>query len=301
MILRYTKTVVVFDGSVKEALLYFDHIIPVFLLGEVLPLYKKQPIEDDQGFWNYRLLPDLKWRLVPDEKKILPPHLVDVAGFVGKLVAVNNAVSLALKGVNIDYAAAEHITVLLNKFMDDFDLWTTPFVCSDRLFSAEDIDRSEIVISLASLKLVDVDRCSWEQIFEFRRDEEARDKLRRLRLFAYENYAGKSKDYVEDDILKRMADYDQAVKQWGFETTQGALNMLLNSKIMGGALTGSLVSTLFGAPILAVATAAAGGTLEIGRIALEVRKQRFALRKLAAENPVSYISLIKSKLEKKAE
>jgi hypothetical protein len=45
-----------------------------------------------------------------------------------------------------------------------------------------------------------------------------------------------------------------------------------------------------------VATAAGGGVLEIGRIALEVSKQRFALRKLIAENPVSYISHVRSKL-----
>jgi hypothetical protein len=182
-------------------------------------------------------------------------------------------------------------------FVADFGLEALPVDCYGNLFSEKDGVQSEFVIRLASLRLVDVRRCSWEHLLEFRRDNEARDKLRRLRLFAYENYAGKSKDYVEDDILKRIADYDEAVKQWGLETTQSALNMLLTSKIVGEVSAGSLVSTFFGAPTLAAAAAVGGSALlEIGRIALEVSKQRLALRKLAAGNPVSYISHVRSKL-----
>ena len=75
--------------------------------------------------------------------------------------------------------------------------------------------------------------------------------------------------------------------------------MLLNSKMLAGALGGSLVSTLFGAPAVAVATAVGGVSLEIGRIALEVGRQQFALRKLMTENPVSYISHARSILEGK--
>ncbi|MGI8569331.1 MAG: hypothetical protein ACR2KT_09830 [Methylocella sp.] len=187
-----------------------------------------------------------------------------------------------------DYAEIEEVAArALYGFVDDFGLKALPLDCPGNLFSEEDADQSEIVISLASLRLVDASCCSWEQILEFRRDGEARDKLRRLRLFAYDNYAGKSKDYVEDDILKRIADYDEAAKQWGFETTLSALNMLL-------------VSTFFGAPSVAVATAVGGGVLEIGRLALDVTKQRFALRRLIRENPVSYISHVRSQLQNDA-
>jgi hypothetical protein len=302
MMIRYTKTAIVL-GSAKEALLYFDHIIPVTLH---LEMFRAGNLVLPPGFHRQILPPEL--RQAPQFMEELGVLSTSALWFGGR-ATVLEFIRREASGDVYDYplelprlpdhefaSAAEVFARAFSKFVADFGLKALPIDCFGNLFSEEDGGQFELVISLRSLRLADVSRCSWEQILEFRRDDEARDKLRRLRLFAYENYAGKSKDYIEDDILKRIADYDQAIKQWGFETTQSALNMLLNSKIMGGALTGSLVSTLFGAPTLAVATGVAGGALEIGRIALEVSKQRFALRKLITENPVSYISHVRSKL-----
>jgi hypothetical protein len=300
-VVRYANTAIVF-GSVREALLYFDHIVPVNISWELVQVGAKFGSLDLPR--NFR-----------DE--VLPPELSRDPQFFKKLVTVNNAVydsqriiikkfgypcmpkSDILSDALSDADCASQLETAATEFFSlvgDFGLQELTLDAGD-LCCVDDANQSEVVITLPSLSLVDVSHCSWEQILEFRRDDEARDKLRRLRLFAYENYAGKSKDYVEDDILKRIADYDRTVKQWGFETIQSALNMLLTSKVGGGALPGSLVSTLFGAPTLAVATAVGGGVLEIGRIALEVSKQRFALRKLTAENPVSYISHIRSKFK----
>jgi hypothetical protein len=85
----------------------------------------------------------------------------------------------------------------------------------------------------------------------------------------------------------------------GFETRHGVLNMLLTSKMLAGALTGSFLSTLFGAPATVIVAAGAAIAIELGRTTLEVGKQRFAFRKLMTENPVSYISLAKAELEHK--
>jgi hypothetical protein len=48
---------------------------------------------------------------------------------------------------------------------------------------------------------------------------------------------------------------------------------------------------------MAVVAAVSGGTLEIGRITLEITKQRLALRSLMRENPVSFISYAREKLQ----
>jgi hypothetical protein len=164
------------------------------------------------------------------------------------------------------------------------------------LIVEEDVEQSDVTMTVASLQLIHADNLSWQQILEFRRDSEARDKLRRLRLFAYDNYSGKPKQYIEDDILQRISDYEDAVKKWGFETKAGLLNMLLNSKMLAAGLTGSLISTLFHAPITALVTAGGGIGIEIGHVALELSKQRFAMRQMMVDNPVSYISWAKSKL-----
>ncbi|MGA7219934.1 MAG: hypothetical protein WBX38_16580 [Candidatus Sulfotelmatobacter sp.] len=101
-------------------------------------------------------------------------------------------------------------------------------------------------MTIADLKLIDASRSSWEHISEFRGDSGGQQKLRRFRLFAYENYSGKTRSFVEDDILTRLADYDSAVKKWGFDTVQGALNTILGSKISIATVGASVVSALFG-------------------------------------------------------
>ncbi|MGH6846637.1 MAG: hypothetical protein ACREC0_04135 [Methylocella sp.] len=313
-------------GSLKNALLYFDHIVPVNIYLEMLPgriLHKMiapksglsglSPLPDEP-FGPDDLAPALlalrsfkqmitrkSWLSpLPDESlfggldDILPPSLRSNAG-VDRLISVNVEMS-RLINVRLKSGLSEKPTVFY-QFVNDFRLGTLPLDIGGSVPTDKPEPESDTVISLASLDLIDGERASWEQIKEFRGDIEARDRLRRLRLFAYANYKGKSKDFVEDDILTKIADYEAAVKKWGFETAQGALNMLLTSKVIGGALAGSLVSTLFGVPTIAAVAAASGGALEIGRITLEITKQRLALRNLMSENPVSFISYAREKLQ----
>jgi hypothetical protein len=303
----YANTAITF-GNLKGPLIYYDHVVPVFYggMGALPHIFEAMHL----GSWGEPLPDVLPIGFgVPD---VYPPALRDNADFHDRLWLVNGYVAyLAIRATasksEVDWRSDEEnawsykrATTAFYEFVNEFSLGKLPLDFGNRVksqVSDESEPESDTVISLASLDLIDTERASWEQIREFRRDIEAHDKLRRLRLFAYANYQGKSKDFVEDDILTRIADYEAAVKKWGFETAQGALNMLLTSKVIGGALAGSLVSTLFGAPTIAVVAAASGGALEVGRISLEITKQRLALRSLMRENPVSFISYAREKLQ----
>jgi hypothetical protein len=118
-------------------------------------------------------------------------------------------------------------------------------------------------------------------------------------LFAYDNYLGKPKAYVEDDILQRVDDYETTVKEWGFQTREGAVNILASSKWLTGT-AGALISTLFGAPPAIVLAGAAAGApkaaIELSRLGIYLSKQYFMLRKMFKENPVSYLSYAKKEL-----
>ena len=120
-----------------------------------------------------------------------------------------------------------------------------------------------------------------------------------LRLFALENYSGQPKSFIEDDLSVRLSDFQEAVRKWGFETKYAAFTTIPSSKILARALTGTLVSALLDAPLAAAASALVGVALEVGRITMEVKKRRFALRSLMAENPVCYISEARSRLSGK--
>jgi hypothetical protein len=184
---------------------------------------------------------------------------------------------------------------VLANFLEKFDLFELPIDASKKMISKEGASETELCITLASKSIIKVDSVDWKQIMEFRRDKDAKEKLRRFRLFVNANYVGKSKAYVEDDILKRMDDYETTVKEWGFETAESSVNILVSSKWLLGT-AGALISTLFGAPPAVVLAGAPGAAIELGRLGIYLSKQCFMLRTTLKENPVSYLSYAKKKL-----
>ena len=306
---EYSNTAIVF-GNLEEALLYFDYAIPVnFAHQMMMHETKMASMTPEDRFSSLKAMFDSLVASIPREigSPLLPPALRADPQFLHALEELNAANFCMLNEL-----IAIHLGLLpqvgkpefgelacsrFNNLVTNFGLTSALIDVVGSLVVEEDTAESDIGVSLAGLNLIDVEHCSWIHIVEFRRDTEARDKMRSLRLFAYDNYTGRSREYIQDDILKRIADFNEAVRRWGFETRHGALTMLLNSKTLGEALTGSLISTLFGAPVPAVVTAVGGLAIEFGRVALEVTKQRFALRKLVAENAVSYITYARSKLK----
>ena len=267
----YQTTVVAF-GDLKNAALYFDHLIPVYLAVELL---------SDKLEWD---------SLVGQgARDLLPAALRDRPDFTQQLSEVNLAtLNLLLKftiqhfglkpqikgiseeeyAVLEDRAASEYF-----RFIDEYGLRDYPLASGAGPATAwmgdDDDSASSPVVTLTDLKLVDASKVPWEQIFEFRRDLQARDRLRRLRLFAYDNYAGRSRAYIEDDILTRVSQYEETVRQWGLEAVQGALSVVLNSKLTASVIAGSLLSSLFGQPITTLIATGAGTVVELGHIGVD--------------------------------
>lgn len=252
----YSKTAISLV-SLKETALYFDYVIPINLgvalilsMGPERLRHEENPFGDLEQFWP----PGLTGQLVP-------PHLRANRVFKERLPQVNEAtLHWSLKGLVKRYGLPPRIAGVsdeqyqqierrvndeFNAFIEDFDLHTCPLDASSMTLSDETPSDS-VIMAIASLELIDAQTVGWSQILEFRKSSEARDKLRRLRLFAFENYAGRSRAFIEDDLHQRLSDYHDALKEWGFETRQGTISALLHSKLMGSALTGSLVSALFG-------------------------------------------------------
>jgi len=300
-------------GKAKESALYFDHVIPVINgieeLTDYMTAYGTQLEAGQEQSEAIRY--GLEFAAIPANflDSILPPDLANNRDFHTHLLeAIKKSRDAAIKFAR-DYldTGQLHLDELFHLFLHGvcgriitgYDLTHIPIdipglFISDPPSSGE----AEIAVTLSALNLIDPRKVTWEQILEFRRDKDAQTKLRRLRMFAFENYRGKSKSFIEDDISVRIADYNDAVQKWKFDRKLGAFTSLLNSKILGGALAGTLLSAQLGAPLSTMASASVG-VLEIGRIALELRKSHFALRSLMAENPVCYISEAKAKLAEK--
>jgi hypothetical protein len=154
----------------------------------------------------------------------------------------------------------------------------------------------QFALSISGMDLIDANKLTWDQVLEFRRDQESRAALRRLRLFFQDNLGGKDADYISDKLASLVEDHDRAARLWGFETAQRALSVAFTHKSLIASSAGGIASALAGAP-LAVAAAAAifvplgSFGLEFSRAALDAAKSRTTeptkfltkLRKLGAD------------------
>jgi len=160
----------------------------------------------------------------------------------------------------------------------------------------EDIESSDSnsysALVLSDLSLVDASKASWEQILELRKDPDARSKIRNLRLFFHNNYANQSAAYIADDLHRRIDEYNLARKRLGFETATGSISALLDAKSLQAAATTGIAAAFVGGPIGGISSAV---LVEIGSMALEFSKKRFAIKEFENSHELAYLIKVKKK------
>ncbi len=145
-------------------------------------------------------------------------------------------------------------------------------------------------LGLSGVPLVDASKASWEQILELRKDPEARSKLRNLRLFFHNNYQGMPTSFVIDDLGRRLDEYSATRKRLGFESTNGCISSLLDAKSLQAAAATSIAAAFFGGPIASLGTAV---LVELGGVALEFSRKRYAIREFEKTHDLAYLIEIK--------
>ncbi|WP_146139982.1 hypothetical protein [Marinobacterium halophilum] len=187
----------------------------------------------------------------------------------------------------------------LNEYMRKSGFRDTPILIpGDSLITNNPImeNTQDILIELINVPAVNTENAQWNQIFEFRSDTESVAKLRRLRLYLHQTYAGKSKDFLIDHFYSSLEDYNSAARKHGFDLKTGVLSGLINSKSLLATSGATFSSVLFGEPILASVTAAGGALLEVGKISLELSKAKFSSEEFTNQHPLTYIIEANNKL-----
>lgn len=293
--------------ATKEAALYFDNVIP-FLVGA-------EAVSDLTSLRrrDLRKLDDATTKLVVE---LLPESLRGSKKFAAawsdlEKVGVIARFKPILDQYGIDdalgYLSPAEYRDLVATFgrrfaplASRFDLYGLPVVTPNRIIG-EASPGDDVLLAIRGLNLVDASKASWDQVLAFRKDADARARLRRLRLFAIENYQNRSRAFIEDDLLSRIDAYDEQVRRWGFVTRHSVLGMLLSSKALGAAMGGTLLSAFVGAPALAALSAVGGIAIEVGQVALEISKRRFELRSALRDSPISYVAEAKARLSARRE
>lgn len=303
----YMTTAIAF-GNLKNASLYFDYLVPINFLYDLQVEEVRTAIRGNGQSWR-----DIARAAFDAE--FLPPDIVLQPGFARAITDLNAICrnctlkrSFEQSGRPTEglfqgqYPADDDLFFAKYfDFINDYGLGGCPLVFPDggtetsSLLEFDDCPRLPI-LALTNLRLIDASNATWNQIAEFRRDSETRRRLRRLRLFAYDNYAGKPASYVEDDLLTKIADYEEAVAQWGFQTAKGAVNLVLDSRLSSTTAAGAMLASLLGHPAEALTVAAVAGSIQLGRVAIQLIERRFELQKLVRDNPISYITYSRKKL-----
>lgn len=132
-------------------------------------------------------------------------------------------------------------------------------------------NRQAVVTILENIRIVDERKLSWEQVLEFRKDQENREKYKRFLHWLDKEMIGKSQTFIEDEISIRLEDYEQALKKHGIKTIVGTVEEALDGKYLLGAsgVAGSLM--LAGHPALGVLAA---GLLIGGKIGVKLMQTK---------------------------
>ena len=70
-----------------------------------------------------------------------------------------------------------------------------------------------VIASLDNLKIVHEDSLDWQQILDFRSDEDARRKYRRMVHWLDSSMVGKSQSFVQDELAIKMETYETALRK----------------------------------------------------------------------------------------
>jgi hypothetical protein len=297
----YSRSVISIADA-KQAALYFQHIIPLSTGYEATNKRLRRGGEKD-------------FLVRKDLNLLLPPQFTNNEKFKDQLSRINMSLGLrmfctqhdtdfmhrAARGLGLpperlyfgdDLPKAIRVFIRKYGLRDEIVDGPTEFLAGVETAAAS----ADVAFALKDTKLVDLEATDWDHILEFRRDPLAQEKLRRFRLFLFETYLGKSKQYIEDDISKRLEDYHQTITSWGFETRQGVMNSILTSKSLAAALSGSAAALLVVGAVPASLAAMGGVAVEIGKITLQLRKRHNDLRNMLRENPFTFVDYAREKL-----
>jgi hypothetical protein len=199
---------------------------------------------------------------------------------------------------NLLCPTTEGLQRLFASIVGRFHLENVPVDSSNFIMGNPSNENFTNCLSALHIRVVDTTKVTLPQILEFRKDKEAMNKMRKFRLFAYQQFSGKDKTFIEDDIQQRLSDYSDTLKACGFETTYKTLSFLFESKSLMGTFAASFVSLLVGNGQLAAEAFGAGTVIELSKLSLEYAKHRNELNKICRENPISYIADARKTLEK---
>ncbi|WP_156170008.1 hypothetical protein [Aurantiacibacter luteus] len=184
---------------------------------------------------------------------------------------------------------------LIGKIVEDAGFETAPIWDQALSFKpaskSDDVNDIDYALTLKNLKLVDPRAVSWEQLVEFRKDEDSRHALRKFRLSFSENFGGQSQAEIEDRLLSDLYEHEKAANSWGLEFADRSFSLLSTKEGIASTAIGGALGFAVGGPI----PLAIGGLLLLGsQIGIEFVKMKRETKMNATKSPFTYLSKMKN-------
>ncbi|MCH8969975.1 MAG: hypothetical protein IIA66_12770 [Planctomycetes bacterium] len=272
-------------GDAKNASLYFKHVVPMIRFSDLT-----NEIQRNMPFGSLGGHPTVA-------NQLLPPRLRDPN---------SKGVGTGLWGLYLIELTQGQGSLTFSdwllearSFLQNNGLLGLPTVWPPATYSASTspLD-SNYSLTLHNFRFVDASRASWHQLLSFREDVDSQRKLRRLIRFLTEDQKGKSKQEIEDDLLEAMEHYESVAKSWGLKMRAAALSAIISEKNLIITCLPAIAASVLKVPLEAVAIPST--IMAIGRISLEIMKQRHAneeqYRELLLNSPIAYCIKARRKL-----
>lgn len=159
---------------------------------------------------------------------------------------------------------------------------------------------SSIVTLINELEVVDEEETSWEQVLEFRADNEARRKYRRFIHWLNSELLNRPIQAIIDEINIRLEDYQWAIRKHGFSMITGTLSSILNTKTLFGAASAYGACSFALHDLLAIF---AGGAVLVGKASVHMAEELLKLENIKrTTNPeVAFVRYARSNLKKQGQ
>ena len=312
------KNIICYE-DIKQAALYFDKVFPIdiyFPLAQSCKLTrynnpeKKYEINmkfetkhHEEAFSSLILGPDTKRKLTKSELLKLNEtrsrfqHMIYSSNFQSTIDDSIKTENLLMEFyIKNPFVPGWGIfRDILKEYANSFGISNTSVLLPSNVEFPKSNDIDDLSLCLLNMNLIDTNKATWEQILEIRKNKKMRNMIKGLRLFLFANYMGKPKSYVEDDINKRIEDYDDAVKQMGMETRLSIIEGVLSSNNLLSIVGTGFLATFIGGPVAGIMTSS---ILEIGKIAIKIAKRKSYYENMCNEFELSYIIEAQKVLQK---
>ncbi|GAA2683228.1 MULTISPECIES: hypothetical protein [Actinosynnema] len=153
-----------------------------------------------------------------------------------------------------------------------------------------------VEVQLHRMNVVNTELAPWEQVYDFKKDNESVRALRDMRLLFDEKLRDKNFSFVEDYISKKLDDYELARKKHGFETATGTLQLFLNSKSAAGAGAIAAAGIIADKSAISVPAFSAAVVLELGNVIVNIINRRKSFTFFGKNADLAYVFMARGQL-----